>query len=527
MTTFENDLGLEDYAGIVRRRWRALLASIVVVLVVVLAFTVTRDTVYESETEVLIMTESTTGLFSFESSVEDQLVRNPVSELQLADSEPFRRSAESALAFDSDVSLELIPPPGSEAVGDSSVVRFTARDSEPERALASAQAYADSYIRLRAESDLDTARNSQIKTAELLERLVAQRDTLRAPTLQLREQQLAATDPLVVEELNRQITDIEIDSRSAVDSLTAQIAEVGRQTVRLDQTISSLVEGESAARVLNAAQLPTSPTSPDVMRNIIVALVVGLLLGLLLVTLRELFDSSASDAVEVSRLTNTPYIAEIPTLGRLDDAPGGVVPFGELPPSQAESYDVLLNTLWLGGAGEHLGTIGITADHAGVGATQTAVNLAHLHAGRSTSVCVLDASLASPGVAHRFGIDEKHAGFADLLSRVVGLDDAILQTQTPGIDIIDVGNVLKSTLADLRSNRVGQLFAELAKRYDLVLVDLPPVSGMVDVRTVAAACDGIIMLYHPKSSQLDEIVETVEKLRLSGALPFGLVSNRS
>lgn len=298
MTNLDNGLGLDDYVRIIGRRWILMLATLVVVVGAAVAFTVTTDEVFESEADVLLMTESTTGLFSFGSSIEDRLARNPVSELQLADSLPFRTSAESTLSFESDVSLDLVPPPGSEDIQDSSVLRFTAQDSEPERARRAAQVYADDYVRLRAESDLDAARSSRESAAELLDELTTRRAEVQAPIALLRSQRQASDDPVLTEELDRQIAELEVDSRGAIESLDAQITEVSREAVLLDQTISSLSDGTSAARILNAAPVPESPVSPDLTRNIIVAIVVGLLLGLLLVTLRELFSSTPRRAEE-------------------------------------------------------------------------------------------------------------------------------------------------------------------------------------------------------------------------------------
>lgn len=527
MTAPHKELGLDDYVQILGRRWRAIAGSLLVVVAVVLAFTLTRDKVYESDAEVLIMTESTTGLFSFEPSVETQLVRNPLSELQLAQSAPFRQAADASTPSSAEIFLELVAPPGSESIEESSVLRVGARDQEPEQAQAAAQAYADNYVRLRAESDLATAESSRTQTAALLDRLVEERATLQTPISDLRNQRLDATTPAEITRLDRQIADLESVSQSAIDGLTAQITEVGRDAVRHDQTIAALLDDNSAARVLNAADLPVSPVSPNVSRNIIVAVFLGLLLGLLLATLRELFDSNARNSAEVARVTDTPFIAAIPDLDLLEGAPGGVATFDVLPSGQAKSYGILLDSLRLGGVVEHLGIIAVTGDHAGVGTTQTVVNLAHVEARRGTPVCVVDAALATPGVAARCALDENHLGLADLLEGDATLDDAVVRSHTDGFDVIGTGNVAPATLARLRSAQLGELLAQLAMRYELVVVDLPPVAGPVDSSAIAAACDGVVVLYDPEQSELDDIVESVELLRSVGAVPIGVVSNRT
>ena len=492
MTPAQRELGFGDYVAILQRRWKIVAGSLLAVVAFMAVFTAAQDRTYEADAEVLIMTEETVGLFSFDRAIEAELVRNPLAELQLAESEGFIASAGSRFDFESDVVVELVAPPGSESLEESSILRMTATDTDPEQAQMAAQAYAEDYVRVRAESDLTTAENGRARTEDLLDRLVAERSELRAPIAELRDERLATTDVDEIGRLNRQIADLESDQQSEIDSLTAQITEAGAQLGLFDRTIGSLSSTDVAARILEDAETPSDPVSPDVPRNLLVAVFIGLLIGLVVATLRELFDTSAHDADAIVRQSGTPFIARIPLLDSTShdsgDDSGDVVMFDDLPDDQAKAYSLLLNAMWLGGSTDHIGCIAVMGDHAGVGTTQTVVNIAHAESNRGTAVCIVDTSLEDPTLAGRCGLDDRHPGFADLLADTVSIDDAVQSWSDFDFVVLSAGKVSPATPGELRSDRLSELLVRLLERYELVIFDVPPVTSRVDSEAVAAAC---------------------------------------
>ena len=310
-------------------------------------------------------------------------------------------------------------------------------------------------------------------------------------------------------------------------ALDTQIAAALDDLIIAEQTIEALDGGATAARVINAARLPTDPISPDLPRNVIIGVVAGLLAGLSLAAARELRDVGASNPAEVARVTDTPVIGSVAELPRKTGAPGGVAPFDELSTDAATSYGALINSVLVAGLVNDLRSIAVVADRPGIGATQTAVNLAQVEARRGVSVCIIDTSIVKPGAATRLGLRDEGPGLADLLAQNASLDETIAPSDTPDLHVIGVGNVLQSTTAQLESSRLQVLIAQLRERYGLVIVDMPPVTGVVDARGAAASCDGVIVIYNESSSSLDDIVHTVESLRSAGAVPLGLVANRT
>lgn len=526
MSSQVKELELGDYVNLIKRRWRWIAATFVVGVVLVAAFTFTRDEAYRSRADILVLTDNSTGQFTFDPEVEDRLVRNSIAELQVMNSQQFIVSAEQTLGYEPNVNFDLLGSVTGRAE-DSSVIRVTSSESTPERAAASAQTFSELYVAQRTAGDLRDITEGRDLALELREDLDARRVALRAPVLELRADRNASLDPAVIQELTTQIDEIEADTAGALNSINQQIGAVNADLVLLEQAIASLETGNSATILINDAFLPSAPSSPNVPRNLLLGAVAALLLGFFLATLRELLDSGAGDATELATLAETPIIASVPTLKSARSEPGGVMPFAELSHDQSSPYRALLDSVWLSQNGSPVSSVAVTAVGVGQGGTQTSVNLAQAEARRGAAVCIVDADFARPGVAERLGLSRPDLGLADLLADRCIIDDVITPTEVSGLDLVGAGGVDRATPDHLRSTRLGDLLAELIERYEFVVVDTPSISGLVDSRTIASQCDATVVVYDEGRSKRDDVVDAVEILRAARANPVGLVSNRS
>lgn len=527
MSSQVKELGLGDYVNLLTRRWRWLIGAFVIAMALVSAFTFTREQVYQSRSDILVLTPTSTGQFAFEPDVETRLSRNAIAELQLIVGQRYLIAATDLLGYEPTLQFFLLAPPDSAKLNESSVIRILSFESSPERAQNSAQAFASIYVADRQADDLRDITDARSVAVELRGDLDARRVAIRAPILELRQQRAATVDDIVRQDLAQQIDQLESDSSASINSLTQQISAVNTEIVNLDQTIASLESGKAATRTINDAFLPLNPVSPDVPRNLLFGGIAALLIGLLLAALRELLDSSAGNASELATLSDTPVIAAVPQLRRSRGQPGGVTPFADLVDAESGPYRALLDSVWLSGNGRRVKTIAVTAVSTGLGSTQTAVNMAQAQARSGTSVCLIDTDFGNPSVMARLGRQESGPGLADLLSERCVLDDALSSTDIAGVDVIGVGTVDRWTADYLRSQRLGDLFTTLGERYTMIVVDTSSISGLSDSRTVASQCDGVVVVYDETLSKRDDVVNAIDVLRSAHARPVGLVSNRS
>jgi succinoglycan biosynthesis transport protein ExoP len=139
--------------------------------------------------------------------------------------------------------------------------------------------------------------------------------------------------------------------------------------------------------------------------------------------------------------------------------------------------------------------IGVTSTLPGEGKSTLAANLAQIIAHSGGNVILVDCDLRNPSLSRSLMRDPEHeSGLIDVISGKSSLQDVL--KRDPATNLIFLPAGLKVQLPHpnevLGSNAVGKLFEQLRSSYDYVVVDLPPLAPVVDVRTTTNFIDGYI-----------------------------------
>lgn len=523
MRETDGELDLEDYVALVRRRWRWIAGTVLVVAGLVTLFTLTRDEVYESTAEVQILTEDNQTTFNIS---EPELFRSAIAELQVIAGSAYTDAVDELAGFDVDLVASLRLVSASERTENAGIILFRVQESSPDTARRGAEAAVDAYLADRLTRMTNTFQ-------QRLDNDVAARDELRAERRGLTEEIAAAfsiadaaTNPVEAEQLLREAELLREDYTPRINSLTSVIGSLNNSISKNTGILATLTIPESTARINNPASLPGQPVSPDVPRNVMLGIVVGLVLGLILAVLRDLLDTRARDGAELAQLVDIPVMATIGEIRSQRSAPGRVRRYRDLSAEETSGYQVLLNSLWLSNVDDPLQSIVFTSDRPEVGKTQTVVNLAQAEAARGTRVLVIDTDFVNPSVATRLDLDGAEIGLADLLAGRSSAEQVIQPTDIPNLHIIDAQGPSGSGEL-LRSDRLGAVLGELYANYDLILIDSPPTLSTSDSRLVASQADAVVVVYDPSESRREELQRTIDLLRSARANLIGLVANRS
>jgi capsular exopolysaccharide synthesis family protein len=185
----------------------------------------------------------------------------------------------------------------------------------------------------------------------------------------------------------------------------------------------------------------------------------------------------------------------------------------------AERYRLLRTQILQEQARRMFHTVLITSPGPGEGKTVTLLNLGLIFAMLpSCQVLVVDGDLRRGTMGKWLGIAPDHVGLSDFIEGSVPLEEAVLKSPAIPIRFMVRGNSKLAPAELLHSPRLQSGLQEMAARFDLVLVDSPPVNLLTDAQLLASACDVVVMVARAFSTSQKELEEATQKLR-----PFRLI----
>jgi capsular exopolysaccharide synthesis family protein len=138
--------------------------------------------------------------------------------------------------------------------------------------------------------------------------------------------------------------------------------------------------------------------------------------------------------------------------------------------------------------------VGLTSTLPNEGKSTIAASLAQLLANSGKRVIVVDCDLRNPSLSASLAPDVG-AGITDVLSGARSLEDTIWSDTATGLDFLPGRRgALANTSDILSTNETKKLFDQLRATYDYVIVDLPPLAPIVDVRATTALIDSFVLV---------------------------------
>ena len=275
-------------------------------------------------------------------------------------------------------------------------------------------------------------------------------------------------------------------------------------------------------RVVDEAQVPSDPVTPNVPLNLLLGLVVGLLLGLALAVLRDLLDTSVSSDDDVATVTPRPVLGHI----NADPTTADRRPVAALsdPTQWGEAFRVLRTNMQYVELGRERRVFVISSSVAGEGKSTVAANLGAALALAGDSTCIVECDLRRPTMAARLGLDGEVGTTSVLIGRVA-LDEALQPYGDTGLQVLTSGPRPPNPSELLQSQPMEKLVEELRERFAVVLLDAPPLLPVTDAALLAARADGLVAVVRHGRTTRDQLRHALERVETVGASCVGVVMN--
>lgn len=268
------------------------------------------------------------------------------------------------------------------------------------------------------------------------------------------------------------------------------------------------------------ALAPTSPTSPDYVRNMLYGLGAGLLLGLVIAVLRRILDVNVRTTTDAQVASGAGLLGAIPldaTLKAERDAPGRALP------RAAEAVRQLRTNLRFAAVDDPPRTIAFTSANPGEGKSTVIGSLALAVAASGQPVILIDADLRRPRQALQFGVDGR-VGLSEVLNGDVALQDVLVPVGDHGLLLLPAGRTPPNPSEQLGSARMRDLLTALAETH-MVLVDAPPVLPVTDSTLLSTAVDGTVLVVRHGKARKEHVEVARDMLAGVNARVLGVVLN--
>jgi polysaccharide biosynthesis transport protein len=322
------------------------------------------------------------------------------------------------------------------------------------------------------------------------------------------------------DEKNILAIDKSVDAQDYIDaSKELSTAQEMLQAMKL-KLLGETIQGRIPTNTIVVHEDPVIsgfPVSPNVTLNLVLGAVVGLIFGVGIAFFLEYLDTSVKTLEDVERYLQVPVLAVVPKDVGVLHKQSGMTP-------DAEAYRILRTNIEFNRKNPEDNAITVVSGGAGEGKSTTLVNLAYICAQGGYTTLMIDADLRRPRLHTFFDINNS-VGLTNYLTTELMLEDVILQTPVDNLYFMPSGILPTDAAGILNSRRMSELIQDVKQRFDLVLVDSPPILGVSDASVLASEVDlTMIVVQHRKlpRNMLMRVKQAVENV---GGHVIGVVLN--
>jgi len=256
-------------------------------------------------------------------------------------------------------------------------------------------------------------------------------------------------------------------------------------------------------KVIEPATASYAPVRPDKKKTMWTGILGGLGLGFCFAIGLYMIDNSVRTVIDVETLLDLPVLSAISTRKKLP-AEWQTMPHLDTVHHQhgpiSESFRTLRSAMILLGRDTDRKVILVTSAVPGEGKSFTACNFAVTLARAGLSTVLVDLDLRRPTVAKVFFDVAPKVGATDVLAGQAALGTAVQSTSVPNLSVLATGSRAPNPSELLSTEALPTLISRLAKEYDRVVIDSPPVIAVSDPLLISPYVDTILQVVRSLST---------------------------
>ncbi len=278
--------------------------------------------------------------------------------------------------------------------------------------------------------------------------------------------------------------------------------------------------------VLETARPADKPSKPPKARYMAIALLFGLVFAGGLALVRDRMDQRLRSMEEIAAALRLPALGIIPSMPRREGlAIRGKKAYLDSKSVWAETYRTMRTAVLFSDSKAKSRTILVTSPEAADGKTTVVSNLAIAMAQAGQKTLVLEADFRKPMQNKIFGVNHNNKGLSNVLVGAEELEEVIKSTCVSSLDLLTCGPDVPNPSETLHSANFAKVMKLLAKQYDRIIVDSPPVLPVTDAQILASICQITILVLRAEKSTRKASQQAYDALVRVGARVPGVVVN--
>lgn len=343
--------------------------------------------------------------------------------------------------------------------------------------------------------------------------IVKQQNKVKAELAQLKKN--AEKMPLTQQEVKRLQEEVAVNN------------EVYTNMLNNIQQLRVVRAGEVGnVRIVDFAQIEQSQSKPNKTRIVMTSCAVGFVLGVLVVLLVRIFKNGVRSASEIERETGLSVFAKIPQSrnkllrGHRHLHHGAPFVLQNIDDGVCESFRALQTALTFLMPNPEHSVLLVMGLNPGAGKSFVSLNLAATMAASGKKVLLIDADMRR-GVIH----SGSKFGLADVLLGLATLDTAVVSKHDDNLFVMNAGKTKLAACELLRGDAMDKLLKEARQKFDMVIVDTPPLNLVTDAELICPLVDYSLFVLHYGRHSIEEIKETIDRVKRYSDKPAAVVMN--
>lgn len=198
--------------------------------------------------------------------------------------------------------------------------------------------------------------------------------------------------------------------------------------------------------------------------------------------------------------------------------------------SVTEAIHAIKTNLRFSSINKKIKTILVTSSIAGEGKSFISANLATTFATSTEKVLLIDCDLRKGRQNKVFELEEEQKlGLSNLLideNWEKNIDNYISKTKVENLDLLTTGAIPPNPTTLLESEKLDQILAQISSKYDIIILDTPPLMGLSDALILTRLVDTVLVVVRARKTTMEILENTISSLKNVNANIAGVILNR-